>query len=106
VAVLVDWALYRHLPAAIAVTSGRRSSALPILRADPGLLSLEMATAVLDLIAAAGYLCRSRRPDDGLARWLAVAAVFAAGAHLNYFLYPSIYAQVVSVGDTFRVCFY
>jgi signal transduction histidine kinase len=106
VAVLADWALYRHLPVAITVTSGRRSSALPILRADPGLLSLEMATAVLDLIAAAGYLSRSRRPDDGLASWLAVAAVFAAAAHLNYFLYPSIYAQVVSVGDTFRVCFY
>ena len=32
--------------------------------------------------------------------------MFAAAAHLNYFLYPSLYARVVSVGDTFRLCFY
>jgi signal transduction histidine kinase len=104
--VLVDWALYAHLPAATTAISRHRSSVPPILHADPGLLSLEMGTAVLDVVAAAGYLRRSRGPDDGLAGWLAVAAVFAAAAHLNYFLYPSVYARVVSVGDTFRVCFY
>jgi signal transduction histidine kinase len=104
--VLADWSLYAHLPAAISPAARPHPSVLPVLHADPGLLSLEMATAALDLVAAVGYLARSRRPAGGLASWLAVAAVFAAAAHLNYFLYPSVYARVVSVGDTFRLCFY
>ena len=104
--ILVDWALCRYLPRAIAPYFPARAPALPVLHADPGLLALEMATAAFDLTAAAGYLGKSRRPDGGLFGWLSAAAVFAAAAHLNYFLYPSLYARVVSVGDTFRLCFY
>ncbi len=104
--VLVDWALCRYLPTAITAYSPARAPAPPVLPADPGLLALQMATAAVDVAAAAGYLSRSRRPDGGLFGWLSAAAVFAAAAHLNYFLYPSLYARVVSVGDTFRLCFY
>ena len=104
--ILVDWALYRYLPTAITPYSPARAPAAPVLHTDPGLLALQMATAAFDLAAAAGYLGRSQRPDGGLFGWLSAAAVFAAAAHLNYFLYPSLYARVVSVGDTFRLCFF
>ena len=104
--VLVDWALYRYLPTAITAYSAARAPAAPVLHTDPGLLALQMATAAVDAAAAAGFLGRSQRPDGGLFGWLSAAAVFAAAAHLNYFLYPSPYARVVSVGDTFRLCFF
>ena len=104
--VLVDWALCRHLPTAITAYSPAPAPAAPVLHTDPGLRALQMATAAVDVAAAAGYLGRSRRPDGGLFGWLSAAAVFAAAAHLNYFLYPSMYVGVVSVGDTFRLCFF
>jgi signal transduction histidine kinase len=104
--VFLSWALGVHLPLAVAAASPGRSSALPVLHADPAVLSLEMLTAVTAALAAVGYLIKSRRLGDGFAGWLAVAAVFASASHVNYFLYPSVYARVVSVGDGFRLCFY
>ena len=38
--------------------------------------------------------------------WLAIAAVFAAASHVNYFLYVSWMSRFVSIGDVFRLCFY
>ena len=104
--VFLDWALYRYLPTAITPYSPARAPDPPVLHADPGLRALELATAVFDVAAAARYLGWYRRPERGLCGWLSAAAVFAAAAHLNYFLYPPLYARAVSVGDTFRLCFY
>lgn len=104
--VLVDWALYRYLPTAITAYFPARAPAAPVVHTDPGLRALQIATAAVDVAAAAGYLGRSQRPDGALFGWLSAAAVFAAASHLNYFLYPSQYARVVSVGDTFRLCFF
>lgn len=104
--VFLDRALYRYLPTAVTAYSPARAPGPPVLRADPGLRAVEMATAVFDVAAAACYLARHRRTERGLFGWLSAAAVFAAAAHLNYFLYPSLYARAVSVGDTFRLCFY
>ena len=101
----MDSALYRYLPTAISAYSPARAPAAPVLHTGPGLLALQMATAAVDVAAAAGYLGRSQRPDGGLFGWLSAAAVFAAAARLNYFLYPSLYARAVSVGDVFRLCF-
>lgn len=72
----------------------------------PGLAGVQIFSAVLDAAAVAGYLSLSRRLGDEFFRWLAVAAVFAVAAHVNYVLYPTMYAQVISVGDLFRLCFY
>lgn len=57
-------------------------------------------------LAAAGFLRRSGQCHDELSGWLAISAVLAAAAHLNYFLHPALYLYFVSVGDVFLVCFY
>ena len=78
----------------------------PVLHAAPVLLGLEMVTAVFGVLAAVGYVRRSQRFGDEFSGWLAIAAVFAAAAHVNYFVYPSLYGRVVSAGDAFRLGFY
>ena len=101
---IVTWALAAHLPVVVTVAPASRSS--PVLHAAPALLVVQMLIAVSTGLAAAGYLARSRRLGDEFSGWLAVAAVFAVASQVNYFLYPSIYAGIVSVGDVFRLCFY
>jgi signal transduction histidine kinase len=78
----------------------------PRLGGHPGLLTLQLATTVLYGGAAIGFLRRSRRFGDEFLGWLAISGVLAALAHLNYSLYPLPYAQLVSPGDIFRLCFY
>ena len=95
-----------HLPVAVGATPSVAPTVGPALHVDPALLVLEMLTAALSGLAAVAYLNRSRKLGDEFFGWLAVAAVFAAAAHINYFLFPSLYARVVSVGDVFRLCFY
>ncbi len=104
--VLLTRVFAAHLPVAVTAAPSVRLPAPPALHAVPVLLALEMLTAVVGGAAAAGYLSRSRRLGDEFFSWLAIAAVFGAASHLNYFLYPSIYIGLVSVGDVFRVCFY
>jgi signal transduction histidine kinase len=64
-----------------------------------------IATASYGL-AATGFLRRSRQCHDELSGWLAISAVLAAAAHLNYFLHPALYLYFVSFGDVFLVSFY
>jgi signal transduction histidine kinase len=97
--------LVAHLPVAVTVLPVT-SPAPPVLHAGAGLATLEMLAAVLDALAALIYLGRARTLGREFSAWLAVASVFAAAAHLNYFLYPSLYAQVVSVGDVFWFSFW
>ncbi len=82
------------------------SPAWPGLDRPAALLTLQFATAVFYCAAAAGFLRRSRRLGDEFLGWLAIAAVFAAFAHINYALYPSPYWQGVGIGDFFRLCAY
>ena len=101
---IVTWVFAAHLPVAVTVVPASRS--WPALHSAPALLVVQMLTAVTIGLAAAGYLARSRQLGDEFSGWLAVGAVFAAASQVNYLLYPSIYAGVVSVGDVFRLCFY
>ena len=94
-----------HLHPALTAGPPVRSATLPAIHADPVLLMLEILTAVIVALGAIGYLIRSRRLADEFFGWLAIAAVFGAAAHINYFLYPSLYLHMVSVGDAFRLCF-
>lgn len=79
-------------------------------RPDPsagvGQLTLEVAVAAVYGLAALGFLCRSERPHEDLFGWLAVAAVLAAAAHINYLFYPKLYSPFVSLGDVFRLGFF
>lgn len=101
---LCSWALTGRLPSVVTVAAP--AGIRPVLHAAPFLTALEMATAVLTALAAAGYLGRFRRSGDEFFGWLGVAAVFAVAAQVNYVLYPSLYAHAVSAGDAFRLCFY
>jgi signal transduction histidine kinase len=69
-------------------------------------LTMQLILAVLYGVATVGFLRRCRRLGDEFLGWLAIAAVFAAFSHLNYFLYPSPYLQGVHIGDVFRLCAY
>jgi signal transduction histidine kinase len=78
----------------------------PHPHADAVLLALELLLAVGYGVAAAGFLRRFEQARDKFFAWLAIAAALAAASYLNYFLYPDSYAQLVSIGDIFRFCFY
>ena len=78
----------------------------PAVGVHPALLTLQLATAALYGVAAAGFFRRSRRMGDEFLCWLAIAGALAAFSHLNYSLYPFSYAQLVHTGDIFRLCFY
>jgi signal transduction histidine kinase len=98
-------AFTRRLP----LTANRLPSEPPLrpdLYARPTVLALQLFMMLLYGLAAAGYLRRSQRLGDEFYSWIAIAAILAAAAHLNYFLYPSLYGQWVHIGDIFRLCFY
>jgi len=78
----------------------------PDLRADVVLPALEITVAAIYGLAAAGFLRRSGRFRDEFFGWLAIAAVLAAAAHVNFFLYSTLSPQFVSTGDVFLLCFY
>ena len=67
---------------------------------------MQITGAVLTVMAAAGYLRRSERLGDEFSGWLAVAAVFAAAAHVSCAFYPATYSPRLSLGELFRFCFY
>ena len=73
---------------------------------NAGLAALQITAAVLSVTAAAGYLRRSEQIGDEYSSWLAIAAVFAAAALVNYAIYPSVYPPQLSLGDIFMFCFY
>jgi len=73
---------------------------------NAGLAALQITAAVLSITAAAGYLRRSEQLGDEFSSWLAIAAVFAAAANVNYAIYPSVYPPQLSLGDIFMFCFY
>ena len=101
-----SWALAGWLPSPVTVAAPAGMQVRPVLHAAPVLLGLEMVAAVFAVLAAVGYVRRSRRFGDEFSGWLAIAAVFAAAAGVNYFVYPSLYGGVVSTGDAFRLGFY
>ncbi len=78
----------------------------PDLNHHVTMAAAEIALAAIYGVAAVGFLRRSERSRDEFFGWLAIAAVLAAASHLNYFLYPSLYSPLVSVGDAFTLCSY
>jgi signal transduction histidine kinase len=70
------------------------------------LLALDVAVAAAYGLAALGFHRRSERLHDEFFGWLAIAAVLAAAADINYLLCPSAYSRAVSLADVFRLCFY
>ena len=82
------------------------SASGPTLTGHPSVLALQLLGAIVFAGAGIGFMRRAERRRDELLLWLAVAAVLAALARVNYFLYPSRYSDWVYVGDGFRLTFY
>jgi len=95
-----------RLPAVPVATTAHGPPAAPDPRIQTILRTAQLIAAASYGIAAAGFLRRSKQCHDELSCWLAISAVLAAAAHLNYFLHPALYVYFVSVGDVFLLCFY
>ena len=67
------------------------------------IIAVQMATAFLFLAAAVGFTRRAESSHDEFFLWLGAAAVFAAFARANYFIYPSLYSEWVYTGDILRL---
>ena len=93
-------------PASLAPTSSPDAAGGVALGGNWGLAAVQVVGMALFAAAAMGYSRRADRRGDGFTAWLAVAATLAALSRLNYFLYPSLYAKWVYIGDGFRLAFY
>ncbi len=94
-----------HLPKVPVAATAQGLSVRPGLRTAAALLASELIVAVIYGLTAVGFVRRAERYHDEFFGWLAIAAVFAAASHVNYFLYPSFLSQFISIGDVFRLCF-
>jgi signal transduction histidine kinase len=93
-----------HLAAAVDGTLP--PSGHPRLVGHPLVLSGQLVGMALFAIAAAGFTRAARTRDDEFLAWLAAGAVLGGFARLNYFLFPSLFTDVVYVGDLFTLAFY
>jgi signal transduction histidine kinase len=93
------------LPAAIDPALSPDDSAWPH-GAHALVLATHVVAALLLATGAVGFIRRAGETGDELMRWLGLGAVLAAFAHVNYFLFPSLYSPWVSTGDVLRLLFY
>jgi signal transduction histidine kinase len=103
---LVVALLEPHLPRAIDPLATPERSVAPRLTGHWAILGTQLVGTVLYSFAAAGFLRRAERRRDQFSAWLAVGAVLAAAARLNYCLFPSAFTEYVYSGDAFRLLFY
>jgi len=104
--VLMPWLVGSWLPAAVDPLVSPEASDRPLLPGDPAVLALQIVALTLFAAAAVGFTRKADRTGDDLLRWIALGAVLAAAARLNYFLFPSLYSEWVYTGDFFRLAFY
>ena len=104
VAAAAMYSQWQRLPAAVVPDVTGRG--LPQLTGHPALVQSQLAAMLAFAAAALAFMRRAEASGDDLMRWLALGSVLAAGSRLNYFLYPTIYSQWVSLGDVFRLLFY
>jgi signal transduction histidine kinase len=69
-------------------------------------IGLQVVVSILFVAAGFSFARRAEKTGDELMTWLAVGSVLAAFARVNYFIFPSLYSQWVSVGDALRLSFY
>jgi len=67
---------------------------------------LQLALALLYILAALGFARRNRRTNDELSGWLAIACILSGASHINYFFHPAALSNWVYTGDVFRLGFY
>ena len=67
---------------------------------------LQLALALLYILAALGFTRRNRLTNDELSGWLAIACILSSASHINYFFHPAALPTWVYTGDVFRLGFY
>jgi signal transduction histidine kinase len=83
------------------------TTAAPLGEAEGSLVgTLQLALALLYLLAALGFARRNRLTEDELSGWLAIACILSAASHVNYFFHPAALSNWVYTGDIFRLGFY
>ena len=93
-----------RLPRGIDPTMSPEES--PLVAGQVTLVSLQLVAMALFAAAALGFMRRRERTGDELMQWLAAGALLEAFAHVNYFLFPSLYSEWIYTGDLFRFAFY
>ena len=106
VSAAVFTALRDRLPPVIDVGVARFSDGRPHIEGHEAMLSAQLVTVVLCLVAAFGFTRAMRSLADPFLGWLAAGSVFAGFASLHYFLYPSLYSNWVYSGDFLRLGFF
>jgi signal transduction histidine kinase len=94
------------LPVALDQTLSPERSARPLLVGHPLVLVAQPLGAVCYGVAAVAFSRQADREGDEFLRWVAGACVLSAFARVNYFLFPSIYTDLVYAGDALRLGFY
>ena len=93
------------LPPAVALDR-LPDAAEPLVVGHPLLLALQGAAVLVYAVAAWAFARAGHREHDEFLHWLAAASVLAAGARLNYLLFPSLYTDYLYAGDLLRLGFY
>lgn len=101
VGLLVD-----HLPPGTEVAIDVDGNAIPALWGHPASLVAELLLFAIFLVAAFGFASRADRRPDAMFTALAVGSTLTAFSWLHFAAYPSIFSEVVQMGDLFRLAFY
>lgn len=83
-----------------------RAAGGPLLVGHPALVALQFLAMVLFAAAAFAFHRAARRERDEFLLWVAAATALAAGARLNYLIFPSLYSDYLYTGDLLRLGFY
>lgn len=78
----------------------------PLLTGHPALIGLQAVAMLLFAAAAVAFHRAARRERDEFLLWVAAAMALAAGARLNYLVFPSLYSDYLYTGDLLRLGFY
>jgi signal transduction histidine kinase len=68
--------------------------------------TVQLALALLYLLAALGFTRRNRLTVDELSGWLAIGCILLAAGRVNYFFHPSMHPNWVYTADVFRLGFF
>lgn len=100
------WFLRDRLPDGVERSLTASASGRPRLEGEPVLLAAQILLMGLFVAAAAGFARRAATDSSPLTVALAAACVLNAFARLNYFLYPSLYTNIVHTGDLLRLAYF
>ena len=100
-------AAFRHrLPLPVDPGLSSDQSGRPQLTGNGAVLALQLVHVAPFAVAAAAFTRRARRSGDRVEAWLGAGATLGAFARLNYFLFPSLYTELIYTGDGLRTGFY